>query len=192
MNISFGKKLPITTCQIYDNKHQKSIPVTCYKFDCNDKSDFQEIEKLNDDDWQYTCETVSNMKNKFRKTQRGQHSDVVVFTLEKQNGEKIGLCCAEDTEHSIDVNYFETRQNGEHKYAGQALLASIGTEVLNNNQGELKIHNAISSAYDFYEKICGFTENIQDYCLSMNRLGIRRFIRQTEQRTKGQIIEVEA
>lgn len=192
MNISFGKKIPITKSQIFDNEHQKFVPVTCCSFDCSDKSDILEIEQMGDD-WRYIGETLGNMRRKLERNNSGMLSPVIVYTLEKDNGEKLGLCCCDDTERRMEVNYIETKQDGKHKFAGQVLLASIGTQMLDNSrQWSFIIRNAISSAYDFYQQKCGFKENDYNSDLHMNRSETRKFIKQTEQRTKAPIIELRA
>ena len=192
MDISFGRKTPITYCQIYDKEKRKFVGATCYKFDCTEESDIKEIKQL-DYGWRYITETISNMERKLAKHKRGLSSDVVVFTLEKQNGETLGLCCAEDRERSLEVHYIESKQNNKHKYVGQTLLASIGKEVIDNStQQRFVIKNAVSSAYGFYEDVCGFDECISSCDLFMNREKIHRFIKQTQKRTHSPIIDLKA
>ena len=36
-NISFGKKIPLTTCQIQDKKTGKFVPATLFEYDCKDE-----------------------------------------------------------------------------------------------------------------------------------------------------------
>lgn len=192
MNITFGRKIPITYCQIYDKEKQKFVGATCYKYDCNDKSDLKEIEKLGDN-WRYLPETTANMKRKEIRQNQGLSCDVVVFTIEDKKGETLGLCCAEDKERSLEVNYIESKQDNKHKFVGQVLLASIGQEVLDNDsQRKLVVKNAVSSAYGFYEDVCGFIEDKGSCDLFMPREKIHRFLKQTKQRTHSPIINLKA
>ena len=192
MTISFGKKIPITYCQIFDKEKKRFVGATCYKYDCNDKSDIKEIQKLGDE-WRYIIETLANMNRKIIRKNQGLSCDVAVFTLEKQNGETLGLCCAEDKEKALEVNYIESKQDNKHKYVGQVLLASMGQEVLDNDsQRKIVIKNAVSSAYGFYEDICGFIEDRGSCDLFMPREKIHRFLKQTKQRTHSPIINLKA
>ena len=60
MQISFGKKIPIAQCQIYDNQQQKFVKAVISEFDCKDKSDITEIKSLGPN-WQYKETISSNM-----------------------------------------------------------------------------------------------------------------------------------
>lgn len=191
MQISFGRKIPITQCQIYDNEQKEFTTATCYAFDCNDKSDIDEISKM-DDSWRYVNQTLHNMKRGYLTRDNDMMTDIIVYTLETDNGEKLGLCCTEDKGKRLDVYYLETKQDEKHKYVGQTLLASVGSQILNNNQYILLIRNALTSAFNFYKNTCGFTEDKENSDLSMNRTGIRQFIKQTEARTQAPIIELKA
>ena len=191
MQISFGRKIPITQCQIYDNEHKKFTKATCYAFDCKDKSDIDEIQEMGDD-WRYLNETIYDMKRGLLHRDNANMTSVVVYTLEKPDGEKLGLCSTEDRGRRIDVKYIETKQDNKHKFAGQTLLASIGTQILNNSHFLLLIRNAVGSASEFYKTTCGFREEKDSADFSMNREGIRQFIKQTETRTHSPIIELEA
>ena len=42
-NISFGKKIPLTTCQIQDKKTGNFVPATLFEYDCKDEDDILEI-----------------------------------------------------------------------------------------------------------------------------------------------------
>ena len=191
MQISFGRKIPITQCQVYDNQKKEFTKATCYAFDCKDKSDLDEIEQMGNE-WRYLNETLFNMQRGYMNRDDDRMTSIVVYTLEKPNGEKLGLCTTEDKGRRIDVNYLETKQDGKHKFAGQTLLASIGTQILNNSKFLFVIRNAVGSAADFYDKICGFRDNPDNADFTMNREGIRKFIKQTEERTKAPILEIKA
>ena len=191
MNIYFGKKLPITTCQIYDNERKKFVKATCYEYDCKDKSDIAEIKKI-DDEWTYKEETLDNMKRKFTANKNGLHSDIAIFSLENEQGEILGLCNAENKKRAMEVRFLESKQDGKHKFVGQTLLASIGKEMLKNKQQkEFVIKTAIASAYDFYEKTCGFVmDSIFNSDLRMGRIQTYKFIKQTQERTQSPIIDL--
>lgn len=192
MQISFGKKIPITTGQIYDNEKNKFVKATCYEYDCQNRSDIAEIRKLNDD-WVFKIETLDYMKKKYNCNQQGLDTNIVVYSLESETGEILGLCCAENNPKSLDVKFFESKQDRRHKFVGQTLLASIGKQMLGNRQQKkLMIKTAIATAYDFYEKTCGFVmDSIFNSDLYMNRIKTYKFIKQTQQRTKAEIVNIQ-
>lgn len=191
MNIYFGKKIPITTCQIFDNEKKEFVKATCYEYDCQDKSDIAEIKKL-DDGWTYKQETLDNMKRKFTANKNGINSEIAIFSLENKDGGILGLCNAENKKRTMEVRFLESKQDGRHKYVGQTLLASIGKEMLKNKQQKnFIIKTAIASAYDFYEKTCGFMmDSIFNSDLIMGRIQTYKFIKQTQERTQCPIIDL--
>jgi hypothetical protein len=61
----------------------------------------------------------------------------------------------------------------------------------NGRQNRLIIRSAVSSAYDFYEKTCGFVmDSIYNSDLKMGRVQTYKFIKQTQERTQSPIIDL--
>lgn len=183
ISISFGKKIPITKCSIKDNQQNKFVRATVYEIDCQDKSDIDEIRAL-DDRWDFKDTIICGME---RKSTQGDRSSSTFYKLESEDGETLGLCYARNEDESLSVHYIESKRSNKFKYVGQSLLASLGLNAFHDRKNKLIIKNAMSSAYDFYKEICGFKE--ADFCdLEMDRRGIIEFVRQTEKRTEGKII----
>lgn len=184
--ISFGQNIPIARCSIKDTKKDKYVPATIYEIDCKDKEDIDEIENL-DDNFEFKDTFISGMQNKNRTESEGKYSPSCFYKLESEDGEILGVCYAKHENGNFVVKYFASKQKSNYKYVGQSLLAALGINAFHDKQKKLVISSAISSAYDFYKRTCGFKEaELSD--LEMDRAGIIKFVRQTEERTKGKII----
>ncbi len=191
MNISFGRKIPIATCQLLDKKRNAYIPTVVYLFDGKDKSDISELQEL-EDSWEYRDEIIDNIKYKNTNHRLFRPCDTAIYTIEKYNGEKLGLCCADNRKKSLEVRFLESQSDKKYKFAGQCLLAAMGQTMLKTlEQEKFIIRSSLASAYSFYQDTCGFIEaNYSD--LEMDRENTQRFIKRTEERTKAPIIELEA
>lgn len=190
MNISFGQRIPTATCKILDTKEQKFVPALVCELDCYDKSDIDKIASL-EGDWEHKDTIELNMKSKHSDIKRGKGNDTKIYTLESDKGEILGMTCVDDLEKNVEVRFIESRSDHRYKYVGQNLLATLGQGVLNGRQNRLIIRSAVSSAYDFYEKVCGFKE-IGYSDLEMNRFDILKFIRRTEEKTQSPIVNLGA
>lgn len=190
MNISFGQRIPTAMCQILDTKEKKFEPALICELDCYDKSDIDTIASL-EGDWAHKDTIVMNMKNKRANlhTEKGQNARF--YTLENNEGDILGITYVDDLEKNVEVRYIESRKDHRYKYVGQNMLATLGQGILNGRQNKLIIRAAVSSAFDFYEKICGF-KDIGSSDLEMNRFDIHKFIRRTEERTQSPIVNFRA
>ena len=189
MNISFGKKIPTAQCNILNKSSKKFEPAIIYEFDCKDKSDIDEILYSLDDNWEYKDTIAMNMGIKNFSIKVGMNNDARFYTLENQNGEILGISYVDDLQQKVELRYLESKAQSPYKYVGQNLLATIGKNLLNGDQNSFFVRSAVSSAFDFYEKACGF-KDIGCSDLKMNRDDIHKFVNKTEEKTKTQIIDL--
>ncbi len=190
MNISFGQRIPTATCNILDTKENKFVSALICEYDCYDKSDIDKIASV-DGDWDHKDTIVDNMKSKHSDIKRCKGNDTRIYTLENDEGEILGMTCVDDLEKNTEVRFIESRCDHRYKYVGQNLLATLGQGVLNGRQNRLIIRSAVASAFDFYEKVCGF-KDIGQSNLEMNRFDIHKFIKRTEERTQSPIVNFRA
>lgn len=190
MNISFGQKIPTAICNVLDTKENRFVPALVSEFDCYDKSDVDKIASIGGN-WAHKDTIELNMISKHSDIKRGKGNDTRIYTLENDAGEILGITCVDDLEKNVEVRFIESRSDHRYKYVGQNLLASIGQGILNGRQNKLIIRSAVASAFDFYEKICGF-KDIGNSDLEMNRFDIHKFIRRTEERTQTPMVNFRA
>ena len=180
MNISFGQKIPIAKCTVKDTYTNQKTDGYISELDCKDTSDILRISSL-PDTWEFQ-ETISlNMKDKYSAHKNGRDNQTKFYILENENGEILGISCIDDRPKSLEVRFIESRDDHRYKFVGQNLLATLAKQVLDSRQQKLIIRSSISSAYDFYEKICGFKP--AKFCdLEMIRQDIPSFIRRTNEK----------
>lgn len=190
ISLSFGKKIPISQCQIKNTETNKFVPATFYELDCHDESDVEELRDLKGK-WQFLGSIFYNMLAKnayYKKTQRETPNKF--YILESNNKEIVGLCQAENRNNNISVNLLESAPDKKYKYVGQTMLASMGNQVINNGGQQLIINHPTIDAYKFYTKKCKF-KNGFNATLKMNQNEIEHLIKRTERRTHGKIIDIE-
>lgn len=203
-NISFGKKIPITTCQIQDKKTGKYIPATFYEYDCKDEEDILEL-VFTGSKWYFVDSIVKNMSEKLKinemfktdeKSDLRNHPIIKnnlnkrFFSLQLNDGKILGICQARNKNSSLDIDYIES-QNCNHKYIGLNMLASLGIKSLQENKGNVIIGLSTTEARSFYTDKCGFeTDNKGN--LVLNKPHIKKLIRQTQKETHSKIINLNA
>ena len=130
------------------------------------------------------------ISRKYNNYLKGERQYSRFFNLTSDNGDILGICYTDEFAREMNVNFISKRQDDKnYKMIGQAMMACLGELVLNSSNYKLIIKSAISDAWDFYEKTCGFRPIDEDKCpdLEMNRVDILRFVRRTEEKTNGQI-----
>ena len=187
---TFGKKIPISLCQIKNTETKKFVPATFYELDCHDESDMDELKDLKGK-WHFLGSIYYNMLSKnayYKKTQRETPNKF--YILESDTKEIVGLCQAENRNNNIFVNLLESAPDKKYKFVGQTMLASMGNHVINNGGQQLTINHPTLDAYDFYTKKCKFKRGFNSN-LKMNQNEIECLIKRTERRTHGKIIDIE-
>ena len=131
-NISFGKKIPLTTCQIQDKKTGNFVPATLFEYDCKDEDDILEI-VFTGKQWYFSEAIIKNMdkkfqlnklfeenpllkKTKFRKEPKSKDDyDKRFFVMQLQDGKTVGICQAQNKDNSLKLDYLES-QNNNHRF----------------------------------------------------------------------------
>ncbi|MBQ9149926.1 hypothetical protein IJX73_03240 [bacterium] len=193
-SISFGAKIPTTRCQILDKQKNEFIPATVYEYDCNDIEDVYEIGDL-DESWQFGEDVASKMHAKYLKRNTPKAENNIHYYSLKTGNEVVSICQTQENDRSIGVKLIESSHDGKYKYAGQAMLASLGAKALSEENQTLKICGALPEAYHFYEDVCQFRcttpgYNILGYQFDTTRDELADFVDRTESRTNGNIINL--
>ena len=187
--VNFGKKIPLTQCQIKDCKEDKYVPATFYELDCKDKEDILEVANLKGS-WYFQNTIVRNMQVKHA-CQKISSRDTgsSFFILQKDNGPILGICQTKQSGNNLSVQFIESERAKTHKFVGQTMLASLGLKVIKENKNELKIDIPTTNAKPFYIDKCGFKE-CQNGSLKMSTKHLQRFIRKTQKRTKSPLLDI--
>ena len=189
MQVSFGKKIPIAQCSVFDNQQKQFVPVTVNEYDCKTMDDFVEVRKL-DSTWKFADTIARSIYAKNDCFYKKIPNTYRFFNLERENGEVLGIAACDEKQGSLDVNFIETKPDKNHKYTGQVFLASLAGHSINMGKFKFKIKNAIESSVGFYQNICGFKRNYEDD-FEVSRRNIPDFIKQTETRTHSPIINIQ-
>lgn len=189
MKISFGRKIPITQCQIKDIEQDKFVPATFYEVDCKDKEDIFEIASI-PGQWNFKSTIVFNMLSK----NRCQNIDSFekkpsFYILQEQEGEILGISQVKKDGKNFSVQFIESKQDNKHKYVGQTMLASLGLHILKKHGDRLTISSPVDNAKQFYIDKCGF-KTCYDGNFKMNTKHIQRFIRQTQKKTQAPLMDI--
>ena len=80
-SISFGRKIPVATCQVKNLEKNKFTPATVYEFDCRDRSDMEELREA-EGEWEFKRALYNDMLNTRGRILRGGTDDSRYFVLE--------------------------------------------------------------------------------------------------------------
>lgn len=198
MNISFGQKIPVSQCQVFDKETNKFVNATLYEFDCKDKSDIQYFKK-DMRKWVYINSFISEMLAKYRYYCKYRNfncpevqdalDELKFYSLEDSKNRIIGFCETTGTKDTQDIYYLETNREHRYKYAGQGILASIAKLMVKSVQNpQMSISNPANSARQFYIDKCGFKP--LDKGLHIGKQGMTDFIRNFEGSTQNPIMDL--
>lgn len=184
-SISFGAKIPVGKCQILDCDNKRFVGATFCEYDGEDLEDIVEISSLNCD---------RDCKDAIKTGLQSERLGIInpgfsFYCLKDDKGNIVGLCYTLDENGTKKVKYIASVLDGKHKYVGQAMLASLAKKSLNSGVKNFVIEAALSSAWDFYEQVCGFKPIDNTSNLEMNRLEMHKFVGKVEQRTNGKVID---
>ena len=197
MQISFGKKIPVNTCSIYDKRRRKYVEATVYEIDCKDKSDVDYIKRM-EGNWIYKDQISYGIERKYNRLtgenakfwERAKEQGIEdngYYSLEAPNKEVLCVCETEPFGREVDISFLESKRNWRYKYAGQAMLASVANNLLGSEQ-ILTVKAPANSAMGFYENACGFRKNPKYSGYEMSQKDMGDFIQRTEEKTNGRII----
>lgn len=203
MNISsvnFGAKIPISEHNVYDKRDNKFVKTTLYQIDGKDEEDLEYVRKQ-EGDWGFLkdefLEELSDEHKllKFYKnfscSEKVSHKENKFYTLEQEEGKSIGLL--QVTDHMNRRNIFIIRCNPEnrYKYVGQVMIAATSKDIQNDEDKLLTVEDPLDSARGFYTNICGFHEiGNNAYGLEMNNEGVKKLIKDVENRTNSNRIDI--
>ena len=205
-NISFGKKIPLTTCQIQDKKTGNFVPATLFEYDCKDEQDILEI-VFTGKQWYFSEAIIKNMdkkfqlnklfeenpllkKTKFRKEPKSKDDYYKrFFVMQLQDGKTIGVCQAQNKDNSLKLDYLES-QNNNHRFIGTTILASLGIKTLQDGINSITIDSGTTEAEDFYTDKCGF-KHYTDDTFKLDKRHIKKLIKQTQKETQSPIVDLQ-
>ena len=189
MQISFGKKIPITTCNIYNKEAQQYERATLYEIDCNDEADIDYLLRP-DGMWEFKESIAYDAKNKYLDIKYCMCPNDIMnryYSLGTKNGKVACLCETQSVYGNTNIRYIESNPDKHYKFAGQTMLASIAKLIYSTSQC-LEINIPTAWARPFYSKVCGFKEDLTGFGYELRQKDMKKFISRTEQRTKGEIL----
>lgn len=177
-SVSFGKKIPIATCKIFDIKENGFVEATFCEYDCKDTSDYQEVKDLSGE-WFYRGTIAHGLKIKTDNLKRNVQDEYSYYCLQVNNDEVLGLCCCKNDETENNIQYITRKYSSRYKRVGQAMVAVLAKMALQAGKLRLYVSNAINEADDFYEKRCGFKRE-KKYDFKMNRITLQELVEKNE------------
>lgn len=178
--ISFGKKIPITQCKVFDKDAKTFVEATFYEYDCKDLFDVYDVEEL-EGNWSFKNLIKAGMQNKYLNQIIGKKDSTHYYCTKDKNGRTIGICKTNETNDAIEVKLITNGCSDKYKYVGQTMLTSLAQIALISQKEKLIIKRALADAKDFYGKICGFHcttkgQNIFGYDYELKKEELPTFI----------------
>lgn len=200
MNISFGKRIPISTTQIYNKNTKEFEKATLYELDGHDESDMEELIDLSGN-WRYRYEMSANLYGKIKDLASPEKlSDFMKAILEyrkfyilKTEDDKLAAICeTQGFKNFADVHYLERDKTKGYGLCGQAILASIVKHMLKQPDAYLKVDDPVKKARGFYINDCGFREKTPgSHEVEMNEAEMKTFVDNFEQKVDAPIVDIE-
>ena len=187
MNISFGKKIPIMKCQVQNLKTKDFVPSTVYEYDCEDKHDANNIDKI-DGYWIFKPQIFFQAQDKHCFPQK--YKNTKIYSLETNTGETLGMMVLDKAGNNNNVDVLETKFQSGHKYVGKSLLAAAAQETLKGSYKKLTITHPIPDVRDFYIDSCVFKET-SGRPLEMNNEDLMSFIKTVEKSVHTNFIDLQ-
>lgn len=192
--ISFTRKIPIAQCNIIDKKTNQNTIATVFEYDCKDKKDIDELEKIAESGrFEYGHCVYFNAEEKYS-SQIYYSDEFGIYTVENPNGEVIGICSTRENEDGTNINFIET-EHGKYRYIGRSIIETLGKRTIENNRKWLFLRNVQENAKDLYKR-WGFHphENTENGRLDMSMPidEVERFIAGSQNNTKECAIDFNA
>ncbi len=177
--ISFGKKIPIASCQIMDLNKNKYVKANIVQYDCADMSDVDEIRNLSSD-WYFKKNVSKNMERDYLLKGTTRISPYSFYAMETQRGETIGYAQTKDMGRDLVLDILESEPDKKYKYVGTNMISCLsGLALKNERYKRFYIPNPLKCARSFYIEQCGFKENAKDYTLMLDKQGMKKSLRNT-------------
>ena len=188
MQISFGAKIPINTCNLYDNQAKKFIKAVVYEIDCKDKSDVDYFKNIQEP-WLFRRQFIhSAAYNYFLFSQKHEISPNKIYSLEDKDGYVAGFCKTVSDKNTLNIEFIESSPSKKYKYAGQTMLASIAKQLLYTGK-DLTVEIPAFEAKEFYSKVCKFDKEALAEGFILPQQKMKDFIERTERKTKGEMLQ---
>ncbi|MBQ9245644.1 hypothetical protein IJ182_05185 [bacterium] len=189
---SFGKKIPITQCCIKDINHNRFVPATFFEVDCTDMKDINEIYQTKGD-WSFKNLIAAKMFDKNNCIDNGFYfyDNKAFYIMQKQDGEIVGVSEVEKIGKQINLDFIESEPEGQYKYVGQSMIASLGQVLRNEKRKKIYIPNPVKTAQDFYTQKCGFKKIDDSSALVMKLSQAGKLSKKLEKETKHKMLEVQ-
>ncbi len=194
-SVSFGKKIPLTRCQIFNNKSKQFVGATFYELDAQDITDAYEIEKAKGL-WnfkKYILKDINDiLVNRYPDYfKRLFPQEAKFYIMQPDDGETVGMMKVMSDSKNYHVIEIESNPLKKYKYVGQNMLASLSQNVLSKKGKAIFIDNPLESALNFYDKKCGFNKNLNgDWVISRSQM--RKLIKNTQDKTCTKLIDLSA
>ena len=195
MQISFGKRIPISTCNIYNKKTKEFESATLYEADCKDQKDVFCFKNL-ESSWEYKDAVAMRAFSKYLIESEIKPNGInginsqfdKFYTLVTKDGHIASICETQPYKGDINIKYLESNPNKQYKYAGQAMLASV-LRLESGSDHDIKVCAPSKSALDFYSKVCEFKDSPQDIGFELSQENIDNFVQKVEEKICGKIID---
>ena len=168
MEISFGNKIAIADCNIYNKKNKTMQKAHLYELNCNSRSDISYLYNKKGDDWIFGADILNNMQQKcdylkyqIEPEERKQWLKDSKYYILESNRNILGACEAVYSKNDVRINYLTSIDKKDYKYIGSAILGAITAHNLRENGGTTLIPLPTPKSYKFYQNACGFSPNIE-------------------------------
>ena len=187
MQISFGAKIPISTCKIYNRQEKKFVPAVFYEIDCKDKSDVDFIKSL-PEPWIYRRNFIYGILHKhYLFSQRHEDGPDKIYSIEDKDGYITSLCQTTSNKDSVNIEFIESSPSKKYKFSGQAMLALVAKQIFSEGK-DLTVEIPAFEAKQFYEKVCKFDKDSSKEGYILKKCEIPDFIKRTKIRTTDIIV----
>ncbi|MBR1943738.1 hypothetical protein IJ843_08400 [bacterium] len=194
INISFGKKIPISQHNVYDRKQEKFVTTTLYEIDAKDESDIEYIKSQQGNWGELRDDIADDITVKHSKLSAGEKNirpKNKFYSLENSEGNAIGLMEIRDYPRRRNLFLFECDPDKNYKFVGQVMLSQAAKAISGKKNYTFTVDDPTDEGRIFYINACGFKEQRKgSHGLKLNRQGIDNFINNVEERTHAKKIDV--
>ncbi len=202
--VSFGQRLPLTTCYVQNQYNGTLVPATFCELDPNDPEDIRDIENLSDYKFQFKDNIAYNMShhnalnNIKNNIQNNNDINLMLeetaparyFLMEHPKGSIIGITQISRQGQNVNIDYISRNKMEPYTFIGQDMIASICSDILKSyDVKKLIVEYPAASAKKFYTNVCGFKYDRRGI-LAMNRKQMQKFVDSVEKKTQHPILNL--
>ena len=186
MTISFGKKIPVATCNIKNSTNMQPCHATIFEHDCADISDYEEISNLKGH-WEYKDAIAKEALKKYEHPI--SNIGTKIYSISTQTGKTVGLMETCEYNKMCSIEHLESHYKGLYQGIGTALLSFLAQQKTKQNVSHIFVTNPAKTAKKFYTEHCFFNKT-DTIALELNREGMTKLIAKHEDKTKSPIINL--